>query len=99
MSDLTTEHMARCSRAHSSVFKVEGSNDAVYEIVKGHHWNHGYIWKCSCKAFKHGGGSPCKHIKSLSVCEWNEYLDGASVTDAEKCPCCGGDVEYFAVGV
>jgi hypothetical protein len=100
MPDLTIIHRAHCT-AHQKTFKVQGSKGQTYEINWDYRDDLGYIWTCTCSAFKYGRGKPCKHIKALvpTICQWNEFIDGGSVTEDGKCPQCGHGVVYQAYGV
>lgn len=82
---------------------VNGSKGAIH-IVKWGRLPPGapteYGWHCSCKAFVFSKNKTCKHIEKVKHlrCGWNEELSAISEF-IEKCPDCGGPVEYIKVGV
>jgi len=64
-----------------------------------------YDYTCTCKAFKFGRGSYCKHIEEVKHlrCGWNYELDVCAEIEEDDggnvCPECGGPVEAMRVGV
>ena len=104
MPDLSIETAATCATNTGWSTTVIGSKGAEY-IVR---WNRQftgpvqYDYECSCPLFKNRG-TPCKHIRQVQLrklrCGWNAALEPTLKAEDEKCPNCGGPVEYFKVGV
>jgi hypothetical protein len=113
MGDLTRHTAATCSKNLGFVREVPGSKPGVsytvsYERVFGsRHDALGceYGWTCTCENYKrlHSRlGTNCKHIADVKDqrCTWNAECDpGVYPKDGDRCPACGGPIEYVQVAV
>lgn len=91
MPDLTLEVYAFCEQLipYRKAWNLKGYTQNV---------NHEYELECSCKGYQFR--KSCKHVRELEEtrCTWQEFLD-EPMEEKDKCPRCGGPVEYMRVGV
>ena len=91
MPDLTLESFAIC--ASLVPYHKQWSVGGYIQNV-----NHQYELECSCKGYQYR--KICKHVTELDQtrCTWNQFIEGGEPVDG-RCPGCGGEIEYYMVGV
>lgn len=104
MPDLTIETRTVCK---SNVFwqtQVEGSRGDIYTVfwgLNGPGAQYQYGWHCDCASWKYR--QSCRHVTAaeLERCKAGEdaFAGGPGLGDVDKCPACGGPVEYIKVAV
>lgn len=113
MPDLTIEAYYHCQSAENWQTQVPASDGKGSYTVRWDRTSHlmqretQYAYSCTCKAYQHGKGKPCKHIEQVKAsgahCNWMEFIHGGEVGwDASGnpvCPRCGGPVGAMNWGV
>ena len=99
MPEVDTISVAQCAQLSSAEFIIESSNGRdTYFVTLDVLPSGEQIAKCGCPGAKYHG--KCKHIKEAEskVCTWHSQFDEEQV-EKDKCPRCGGPVEYVRFGV
>lgn len=91
-----------CASVKGFLFRAKSSDGRTEYRVEYGYQPRGpvqYDWTCECRGFK--ARRKCRHVEEAKAhfCGWNRHLEPYPVPEGERCPQCGGPLEYFRVAV
>jgi len=93
MPDLNFVPAAQCVSNSYYQASIEGSKGDIYTVVVNDGTSH-----CDCPGFKYR--NRCSHVAKAvkDQCTWHSQFDEEQ-TEKDKCPRCGGPVEYVRFAI